>query len=280
MRLSGMSKGTYYRRRRQAQAGRSSSPSRPRPKQEAIRGPAREIALAFSTYGYRKVWAELLRRGIQTSQSTVYRVLKGERLLLPTKRKVKNQGPELPKPEQVGLVLSADGTLWRLVESKGASSLGGYRILNVIEEESRYLLASVVGKVGEGETARLAKEAMERAREEARRLGLPTKGLLLRTDRGSAFQSEAFCGYLYEHQIGQVFAPVGKPEGIGKIERLHRSLKEEKLMREEIRDPLELQRALDEYRHFYNTRRLHQALGYRTPLEVVESKRVKVVSFS
>ena len=75
---------------------------------------------------------------------------------------------------------------------------------------------------------------------------------------------------------------------MGKIERLHRSLKVlrrqanlhlEKLMREEIRDPLELQRALDEYRQFYNTRRLHQALGYRTPLEVVESKRVKWLRF-
>ena len=293
LRLLGMSKSTYYRRKRrwrEVQGGalrgvrraRGSRCFRRCPERDAIQEHAREIALAFPTYGYRKVWAELLRRGIQTSQSTVYRVLKAEGLLLPTKRKrkVKNQGPELPKPERVGLVLSADGTLWRLVESKGASSLGGYRILNVIEEESRYLLASVAGKVGEGETARLAREAIERARGEARRLGLPTKGLLLRTDRGSAFQSEAFRGYLYAHQIGQVFAPVGKPEGIGKIERLHRSLKEEKLMREEIQDPLELHRALDEYRHFYNTRRLHQALGYRTPLEVVESKRVKVVSFS
>ena len=72
---------------------------------------------------------------------------------------------------------------------------------------------------------------------------------------------------------------MGKPQGNGRIERLHRSLKEEKLVREEIWDPLELQRALDEYRHFYNTQPLHQALGYRTPLEVVESKRVKVVSF-
>jgi len=47
-------------------------------------------------------------------------------------------------------------------------------------------------------------------------------------------------------------------------------------MREKIRDPLELQRALEEYRYFYNTRCLHQALGYRTPLEVVEQKKVKV----
>jgi len=285
LRLTGMSKGTYYRRRRQAWVGQSFSSSRPRPKREVLREPAREIALAFPAHGHRKVWAELLRRGIPASPSTVYRVLKGEGLLLPVKRRRrkdqdKRLGPEPPRPERVGLVLSADGTLWRLVESKGASSLGGYRILNVIEEESRYLLASVAGRVGEGETARLAKEALERAREEARRLGLPTQGLLLHTDRGSAFQSEVFRGYLQNHRIGQVFAPVGRPQGIGRIERLHRSLKEEKLMREEIRDPLELQRALDEYRQFYNTRRLHQALGYRTPLLVVESKRAKVVSFS
>ena len=65
---------------------------------------------------------------------------------------------------------------------QGSSRSRGYRILNVIEEESRYLLASVAGRVGEGETARLAKEALGRAREEARRRGLPTQGLLLRTD--------------------------------------------------------------------------------------------------
>ena len=82
---------------------------------------------------------------------------------------------------------------------QGSSQPRGYRILNVIEEESRYLLASVAGRIGEGETARLVKEAMGRAREEARKLGLPTQGLLLRTDRGSAFQSEAFRGYLQEH---------------------------------------------------------------------------------
>ena len=125
----GMSKGTYYRRRRQAQAGRSSSPPKPRPKREVLREQVREIALAFPTYGYRKVWAELLRRGIPASPSTVYRVLKEEGLLLPMKRRRrkdqdKRSGSEPPKPERVGLVLSADGTLWRLVESRGAPGLG------------------------------------------------------------------------------------------------------------------------------------------------------------
>jgi len=158
------------------QARRSSSPSRPRPKQEAIWKQAREIALAFLTYGYRKVWAELTRRGMVATESMVYRVLKEGLLLLMKRRpKAKSQGPEPPKPKGVGLVLSADSTLWRLIEHGGSPALGDYRIFNVIEEESRYLLASVVDQVGEGETARLAKEAIERAREEARGLGLSTK---------------------------------------------------------------------------------------------------------
>ena len=124
LRLSGMSKGTYYCRRQQAQVGRRSHPSNlcPSPKRETIRGHAREVALAFPTYGYRKVWAELIRRGIEAKKSTVYRVLKEEGLLLPAKRKRKteDQGPEPPKPERVGFVVSADSTLWRLVESKGS----------------------------------------------------------------------------------------------------------------------------------------------------------------
>ncbi len=87
LRLTGMSKGTYYRRRRQAQAGRSPSAPRPRPKRKAIRKQAREIALAFPAYGYRKIWTELLRRGIPASPSTVYRALKEEGFLLPMKRR-------------------------------------------------------------------------------------------------------------------------------------------------------------------------------------------------
>ena len=42
---------------------------------------------------------------------------------------------------------------------------------------------------------------------------------------------------------------------------------------------MKLKRALDEYRHHYNARRLHQALSYRTPLEIMKFKRAKVALF-
>jgi transposase InsO family protein len=72
---------------------------------------------------------------------------------------------------------------------------------------------------------------------------------------------------------------VGRPEGMGRVERFHRSLKEECLQFAEVESLEELQHLAERYRHFYNTQRPHQALGYKTPMEVIEEAK-KVVSFS
>ena len=95
--LAGMSKSAYYRRKRrwrevQSEVLRGTRRARGSrcfrcPKRKAIRKQAREIALAFPAYGYRKIWTELLRRGIPASPSTVYRALKEEGFLLPMKRR-------------------------------------------------------------------------------------------------------------------------------------------------------------------------------------------------
>lgn len=66
---------------------------------------------------------------------------------------------------------------------------------------------------------------------------------------------------------------------MGRVERFHRSLKEECLQFAEVESLEELQHLAERYRHFYNTQRPHQALGYKTPMEVIEEAK-KVVSFS
>lgn len=66
---------------------------------------------------------------------------------------------------------------------------------------------------------------------------------------------------------------MGQPQGIGGVERLHRSLKEE------VQNLEELQRLAKQFRRHYNTRRPHQALRYKTPLEIIKKSR-KLVSFS
>jgi len=51
-------------------------------------------------------------------------------------------------------------------------------------------------------------------------------------------------------------------------ERLWRSVKYEEVYLNEYRRPRDARHGLTCYRAFYNTERLHQALGYRTPAEV------------
>ena len=59
------------------------------------------------------------------------------------------------------------------------------------------------------------------------------------------------------------------------IERLWRSLKYECVYPGDFADGTELFAALEEYFHFYNFARPHQALGYQTPAELfpVRNKR-------
>jgi transposase InsO family protein len=54
------------------------------------------------------------------------------------------------------------------------------------------------------------------------------------------------------------------PQTQGKVERWHRSLKEETGIKN-IADPCEKRKVLAEYVHFYNTVRPHWGIGLKTP---------------
>ena len=59
------------------------------------------------------------------------------------------------------------------------------------------------------------------------------------------------------------------------IERLWRSLKYELIYPSYFASGAELLPALDRYFHFYNQRRPHQALGYRTPAELFPRQSIR-----
>ena len=59
---------------------------------------------------------------------------------------------------------------------------------------------------------------------------------------------------------------------MGRVERFNRSLKEQGLQPEDLEPRGSLQPTLDAYRSYYNTQPPHQALGYQTPLELLQSK--------
>ncbi len=100
-------------------------------------------------------------------------------------------------------------------------------ICDVLEYESRYCLATVVSS---RETSQAATAALDMALKEARRLGLPYQGIEVKSDHGSTFTAAPFRSFLVEQTCQQTLSAVGRPQGMGRVERFNRSLKEQGLL--------------------------------------------------
>jgi putative transposase len=72
----------------------------------------------------------------------------------------------------------------------------------------------------------------------------------------------------------------GRPLDNVFIERLWRSLKYELIYPGDFATGLELFPALENYFHFYNHQRPHQALGYQTPADLFPHKTTRKRSLS
>jgi putative transposase len=88
------------------------------------------------------------------------------------------------------------------------------------------------------------------------------------TDQGSQFTAEAFTSKLKVNDVKISMDGRGRCMDNIFTERLWRTVKYENVYLQSYRDLGDAQAGLDEYFSFYNERRRHQALQYRTPHEV------------
>lgn len=96
-------------------------------------------------------------------------------------------------------------------------------------------------------------------------LGVPD---ICNSDQGSHFTSQAYVGLL--EQAGIQISMDGRGRCLDNIftERLWRTVKYENVFLSSYQNLQEAQAGLTEYFQFYNTKRGHQSLDYRTPTEV------------
>ena len=101
---------------------------------------------------------------------------------------------------------------------------------------------------------------------------------IFNTDQGAQFTSESFTELLQQHGVKISMDGKGSYNDNLFIERLWRSVKYEEVYLKAYQDGKDARADISNYFRFYNTERLHQALGYLTPADVFASTPVETVS--
>ena len=155
---------------------------------------------------------------------------------------------QITRPDQVW---SADITYVRMYR-------GWLYLVAVMDWFSRYVLSWDV-------SVTLESEFCVSALKQALSLGKPQ---IFNTDQGSQFTSDDFTDVLEACGIQISMDGKGRVFDNIFIERLWRTVKVEEVYLRDYETVTEARYFLGQYFELYNNRRLHQALGYRTPAEV------------
>jgi putative transposase len=131
-------------------------------------------------------------------------------------------------------------------------------LVTIMDWYSRYVLA---WRLSNSLDADFCVEALE----EALRKGRPD---VFNTDQGAQFTGKAFTGLLEQHGVQISMDGKGSYRDNLFIERLWRTVKYEEVYLKAYQDGRDARIGIGDYFRFYNTKRPHQALGYRTPAEV------------
>lgn len=135
-------------------------------------------------------------------------------------------------------------------------------LVAIIDWYSKYLISH---RISNSLEIYFCKEVIKEA------LNLYNNPEILNSDQGSQFTSEKFIEILTENNIMISMDSKGRAIDNIAIERFFRTLKYENVYINEYKDVKELKEGINQYIRFYNTKRLHQSLGYNTPYEVYYS---------
>ncbi len=220
-------------------------------------------------YGAIKIQRELCDKGIPCSVKRVQRHMQklGIKSIVVKKYQYeKNQGTVPNDKENIlNRDFNADTVFKKLVTD--------ITYIHVVNEGWTYLASvmdiydrKIIGwAYGKNITAELATKAVQNAC-----LNIPdTKGIILHSDLGSQYTSDKFEEYLQGQGIIHSFSRKGNPYDNACIESFHSVLKKEEIYTTTYNTFEEAYAALFEYiESFYNRKRRHSALDYRTPQQV------------
>jgi transposase InsO family protein len=231
---------------------------------------AEVFADAHETYGYRRVHAALLRRGEHCSAELV-RALMREQGLLPAQSRAFRAVTTVPGdfrgiPDLVGRDFTGERPGLKLVgDITYIPTWEGFLYLaTVIDCHSKAVLGWAMADHYRTE---LIKDAVRMAAG----TGLIEGDAVFHSDRGSNYTSDEFGRFLTGLGIRRSVGRTGVCYDNAMAESFFSAIKNEWLHRFIFATRAKAKRQVIRYiEGFYNRRRLHSALGYRPPLEVLD----------
>jgi putative transposase len=215
-------------------------------------------------YGYRKLTKRLRKiYNLIINKKKVYRLCKELDILMP-KREKKNK---YPRKLARNRVVTGSNQLWQMDIKYGyvTSSRRFFYLASIIDVYDRSIVGHYRSTICESKhIIEMVQKALLR-----RQIYLQEKRLIIRTDNGPQFCSNAFqdfCLDFIEHER----IPPRSPNMNAYIESFHSVLERECYMRNEFLTFDHAYRIVDEYIDFYNKRRLHGSINDCTPQEFFE----------
>jgi putative transposase len=254
----GISARTYRQWKRCGCAAISPSAPRGRP---AVASPTplevqlvTEFAHRHPQQGYKRICWRLANLGrVHLRPYQIREILREHELLAhrPTAGPVALKRPAPPDhPDQVwhiDLMYLSVGTRW-------------FYLVDILDGYSRYLVHWTLSPTLQASAVTLTtQEALEKL--PTRRAGEPQ----IVHDSGSQFVSAEWKGFVAGVGVRDIRTRIAHPESNGKVERLHRTHREEGLIGAELADYHGAQDALKRWAGYYNEERPHGAIRYLAP---------------
>ena len=217
-------------------------------------------------YGSPKITKVLLSEGISVSQKTVANIMQEHNIKSKTVKKYKattNSNHSLPvSPNHLNqnFNVEAPGKAWVTDITYVWTSQGWLYLATVMDLFSRRIIGWAMDK-------RMTKELVILALQRAIGRQPPQKGLIYHSDSGTQYRSKAYLALLNEYGITSSMSRKGNCYYNTCIESFHSVIKKEWIFDEKYRIRAQAESSILEYiLHFYNCKRVHGTIGYKTPI--------------
>jgi transposase InsO family protein len=217
-------------------------------------------------YGYRRITAELRRRGMPVNHKRVLRILREDNLLGVQPRRFvatsdSNHRFEVYLNLAGRMKLTGINQLWVADITYIRLKKEFVYLAVVLDAFSRNVVGWALGRTL---AARLSIAALEQA--VAKRQ--PPPGLVHHSDRGVQYACGDYAQVLQRHQMIPSMSRPANPYDNASCESFIKTLKREEIYANEYRDLEHLFANVAAFiERYYNRSRLHSALGYRSPEE-------------